>query len=92
MRIFTHACGRGLGHARHVGTESAKQNVQGQSAGRYLGLYTYCYYQYCMVYGMAYTREVGGGGRILPKSRAIVLQMQVGAGNEKARLRFVHKR
>jgi len=32
----------------------------------------YCYYQYCMVYGIQ--KKVGGGGRILPKSRAIVLQ------------------
>jgi len=35
-----------------------------------LGLYTNCYHQYCMVYGI----QTEGRGRILPNGRAMVLQ------------------
>jgi len=48
-----------------------------------LGLYTILLLP--IVWCMAYTQEVGGGGRILPNSRGIVLHqggaMQVIAGN-----------
>ena len=46
--------------------------VDGHEVNLDLAFTRYCYYQYCMVYG---TPKGGrGGGRILPNSRAIVLQ------------------
>ena len=50
---------------------SMEESVVKAKARHELAFTRYCYYQYCMVYGM----HMGGlrGGRILPNSRAIVL-------------------